>query len=54
VVIWLGFVVPVLAASYRYRAIGLRVGLIDCGHWLMVMLVQAVVLRLIGLVPPPG
>jgi len=51
-VIWLGFVVPALVASYRYRAIAMRVALIDCGHWLVVMLVQAVVLRLIGLVPP--
>jgi hypothetical protein len=52
-VIWLGFVVPALAASYRYRAIALRTTLVDCGHWLGVMLAQAAVLRLIGLVPPP-
>lgn len=52
-VIWLGFVVPALLASYRFRAIPLRTALVDCGHWLGMMLVQAVVLRLIGLVPPP-
>lgn len=51
-VIWLGFVVPSLAASYRFRALPRRAALVDCGYWLGVMLVQAVVLRLIGLVPP--
>lgn len=53
VVIWLGFVAPSLAASYRMRALAGRVMLVDCGYWLVVMLAQAVVLRLIGLVPPP-
>ncbi|WP_298188506.1 hypothetical protein [Novosphingobium sp.] len=53
VVIWLGFVVPSLAASYRMRALQWRSALVDCGYWLLVMLAQAVVLRLIGLVPPP-
>ncbi len=53
VVIWLGFVVPSLAASYRMRALPGRAALVDCGYWLVVMLAQAVVLRLIGLVPPP-
>ena len=53
-VIWLGFVVPALAASYRYRGLKLRAALVDCGHWLLVMLAQAAALRLIGLVPPPA
>ena len=53
-VIWVGFVVPSLAASYRMRALPGRAMLTDCGYWLLVMLVQAVVLRLIGLVPPPA
>ena len=53
VVIWLGFVVPSLAASYRMRAVPGRAALVDCGYWLVVMLAQAMVLRLIGLVPPP-
>ena len=52
-VIWLGFVVPSLAGSYRFRALPMRMALVDCGYWLGVMLVQAVVLRLIGLVAPP-
>ncbi|KUR71222.1 hypothetical protein AQZ52_11170 [Novosphingobium fuchskuhlense] len=53
VVIWLGFVLPSLAASYRMRALAWRAVTVDCGYWLLVMLTQAVVLRLIGLVPPP-
>lgn len=53
VVIWLGFVVPSLAASYRMRALPVRSVLVDCSYWLVVMLAQAVVLRVIGLVPPP-
>lgn len=53
-VIWLGFVVPSLAASYRMRSLAVRTALVDCGYWLVVMLAQAVVLRLIGLVPPPA
>ncbi len=52
-VIWLGFVVPSLAASYRMRALPGRTMLVDCGYWLVVMLAQAAVLHLIGLVPPP-
>ena len=52
-VIWLGFVVPSITASYRFRALPGRAVVADCGYWLGVMLVQAVVLRLIGLVPPP-
>ena len=51
-IIWIGFVVPAVVASYRYRAVATRTALLDCGHWLGVMLVQAVVLRLIGLVAP--
>lgn len=53
-VIWLGFIAPALITSYRYRAIPLRSALWDCAFWLGTMLVQAVVLRLVGLTPPPG
>ncbi len=53
VVIWAGFVAPVLAsallmAGQRWAAIGRH-----SGWWLVVMLAQAVVMRLWGLVPPP-
>jgi hypothetical protein len=54
VVIWLGFVAPSLAASYRMRALPGQAAIVDCGYWLVVMLAQAVVLRVIGLVPPPA
>jgi hypothetical protein len=53
VVIWIGFVVPALLATHAARRLSWRLALADCGHWLVVMLVQAVVLEAWGLVPPP-
>ena len=53
-VIWIGFVAPALIASYRVHAIAWRSALFDCALWLGTMLVQAVVLRVIGLAAPPG
>ena len=53
VVIWLGFVLPVVAVTLRYRNLPARLVALDCGHWLAVMLIQAVVMKTIGLVPPP-
>lgn len=52
VVIWIGFVLPVLVVSYSAR--GLRVPSLapDSVHWLLVMVAQAAVLNLIGLVRP--
>jgi hypothetical protein len=41
-----------LGSAVVIRTIRLRTALVDCGHWLGAMLVQAVVLRLIGLVVP--
>jgi hypothetical protein len=52
-VIWIGFVVPVIMTSYRFRSLPNRAALADSAHWLCVMLIQASMLRLIGLVPPP-
>lgn len=52
-VIWIGFVVPVIMTSYRFRTLPNRAALADSLHWLGVMLIQATVLRLIGLMPPP-
>lgn len=55
VVIWVGFVVPVLVVTQRYRDAPARTVALDCGYWLGVMLVQAVVLKALGLAPPlPG
>ncbi len=53
-VIWIGFVLPVLAATYAARGLSARATAADAAHWLAVMLAQATVLRLIGLVAPPG
>ena len=53
-VIWIGFVLPTIVAGYRSRGLGWRVIGSDCGQALGVMLVQAAVLRLIGLVAPAG
>ncbi|RFC66331.1 DUF1761 family protein [Fulvimarina endophytica] len=54
VVIWIGFVVPALVVSLGHR--GESAGRIarDCGHWLVAMFLMALVLKTIGLVPPPG
>lgn len=53
VVIWAGFVAPTLATSLRLA--GQRWGRVGPASlwWLVVMLVQAVVMRLVGLTPPP-
>jgi Protein of unknown function (DUF1761) len=53
-VIWIGFVLPVIAASYRLRALPWRSVISDAGYWLVAMLAQAVLLRVIGLTPPPA
>ena len=54
VVIWVGFVVPATIVTLRYRAAGWRDVARDCGYWLVVMVVQALVLKSLGLVPPPA
>lgn len=53
VVIWAGFVAPALVASYRIRALGWKAIGQDASYWLAAMVVQAVVMRLIGLTAPP-
>lgn len=53
VVVWIGFVAPVLLVTHRYRGLSSRAALSDSGHWLGVMIIQAVVLQWIGLQPPP-
>jgi len=54
VVIWAGFVLPVVAITQSYR--GARFGQIarDAVFWLVTMVAQAVVMKLIGLVAPPA
>ena len=54
VVIWIGFVVPVLWVTLG--AYGLGKGRIIAGmaYWLVVMVGQAALMQAIGLVPPPA
>ena len=54
VVIWAGFVVPSVAVSHRWRGQSWATIASDLGYWLVAMVVQAVAMRLIGLVPPPA
>ena len=54
VVIWIGFVVPVSVVTLRARRIGGGAVVADSVYWLAVMLTQAIVLKSIGLVPPPA
>ncbi len=52
VVIWVGFIVPVLAVTHAFRGLSNSAMLLDCAHWLLVMVVQAAVLQAIGFVRP--
>lgn len=52
VVIWIGFVVPATVVNHVHRGSPGPAAALDSGYWLIVMLVQAIVLKSIGLVPP--
>lgn len=52
VVIWIGFVLPSVLLTLRWRAVRWGPALADCGVWLAVMVTQAAVLHLIGLTKP--
>ena len=54
VVIWIGFVVPVSVVTLRARRYAWSAAVLDSLYWLLIMLVQALVLKSIGLVPPPA
>ncbi len=49
VVIWIGFIVPVLFVTHLFRGLPFAAACLDSGHWIAVMLVQAAVLHLVGL-----
>jgi hypothetical protein len=51
-VIRIVFIVPVLLVTHRTRALSARAALTDCGHWLGVIVIQALVLQTIGLQLP--
>lgn len=54
VVIWIGFVVPVLWVTFTAHGLGTRRTVSAALHWLAVMLGQAALMQAIGLAPPPG
>ncbi|EAU42201.1 hypothetical protein FP2506_05166 [Fulvimarina pelagi HTCC2506] len=54
VVIWIGFVVPALVVTLGYRGVPAGRIALHCAHWFGAMLIMALVLKTIGLVPPPG
>lgn len=54
VVIWVGFVLPALVVSFGRRGSSVRTIAAESGHWLAVMVLQAVVLQSIGLTQPPA
>jgi hypothetical protein len=52
VVIWIGFVLPVLVVTHPFRGLAVTALAGDATHWLVVMVAQAAVLHLVGLVHP--
>ena len=50
--IWVGFVVPALVVTHLFRGLSNSAMILDCTHWLVVMMVQAAVLQAIGLIRP--
>ncbi|WP_448660280.1 hypothetical protein ACPVPU_07155 [Sphingomonas sp. CJ99] len=52
-VIWIGFVVPVLAVSLSALRIPARTVVSVAGYWLVTMIVQAALMTATGLTPPP-
>jgi hypothetical protein len=54
VVIWIGFVVPATVVNHAHRGLSAGAMTTDSLSWLAIMVTQAVVLKLIGLVPPPA
>ncbi len=53
-IIWVGFIFPALVVNDRFERKPWRLSFINGGHWLGVCLLQVVVMRVIGLAPPPG
>lgn len=47
--VWVGFIVTTMAVNHRFQSAPVALTVIDCGHWLGVLLVMAVVLSVIGL-----
>lgn len=54
IVIWAGFVLPVVLVSGRFRGVGGGAVLADALWWLVAMLLMAAIMQAWGLVPPPS
>lgn len=54
VVIWAGFVAPVLWVTFMAHGLATRRAVWAALHWLAVMAGQAILMQAIGLAPPPG
>ncbi len=46
--IWIGFIVTTMAVNHRFQGARPSLTVIDCGHWLGVVMIMAVVLSTIG------
>lgn len=53
-IIWVGFIVPPLMVTLRFRNHPGPLAAADSVHWLLVLLVQASVMMSLGLNQPPG
>jgi hypothetical protein len=53
-IIWIGFIVPVVAVSGAVSDISPRSAFVTCVHWLVVMLAMAATLQAVGLTAPPA
>lgn len=54
VIIWIGFILPASIVVLRWLGTRWRDVALLAAHWLVVMVTQALVLRLIGLTQPPA
>ncbi len=52
VILWGGFIMPALLTTLRARGLMWPVALADAGIWLVALLLQAAVLRIVGLSAP--
>lgn len=48
-VLWLAFILGPMAVNHSFQRASRRLTLIDAGHWLGVLLLQALVISLVGL-----
>ena len=48
ILIWIGFIATSMSVNHAFQGTFGRLTLIDSGHWLMVLIVQAVIFGLMG------